>query len=166
VARAEAIRLHELGFTNASLVWAVRAAEILLRDFVLTPHFLELGESWDRAMKSGAHVLGDGNWKQAFTKANEWYGPFDEPLTTDEENAWKAWDRVVRRRGDIVHGRAVVDVTQDEAKAALDFGERMASWYAQRFLTTERHPIGRQFKATLDTLISHSRGGMDDNANR
>ena len=139
----------DAGFSSAAFLWAVRAAEILLRDFVLTPHFLEQGLDWQEAMRRGSKVLGDSNWPKAFAKAEEWYGPFDEPITEDDRNAWKVWDRVVRRRGDIIHGRPVQDVGKDEATEAIAFAERMATWYAQRFLTSSRHPIGKSFRDAL-----------------
>lgn len=148
-ARLEALRMLDAGFPSASFVWAVRAAEILLRDFVLAPHFLGLGLDWDEAMRQGSNVPGNSKWGKAFAKAEEWYGPFDEPLTTDDRNAWKVWDRIVRRRGNLIHGRPVEDAGSDEAAEVIDFAERMATWYAQRFLTSARHPIGEAFRDAL-----------------
>jgi hypothetical protein len=150
---AEADALNHAGFHAPALVWAVRAAEILMRDFVLAPYFLTKGEPWKRAMRKGSEVLGDSSWKRAFAKAEEWFGPFDEPLTTDDLNAWHVWTKqVVRRRGDVIHGRAVADVSAEEAAQAVAFAERMTSWYAQRFLTSDTHPIGQMFRALLASL--------------
>jgi hypothetical protein len=51
----------------------------------------------------------------------EGYGPFDEPRTEAEENAWGVWERlIVRRRGDVIHGR-MDDVTTDDAAYVLAF---------------------------------------------
>lgn len=150
-ARVEAAKLLEAGFAGPSLVWSVRAAEILVRDFHLLPHFLEAGHDWNRAVKEAAGLLGNSNWSAAFAAAEEWYGPFDVPLTDDEQDAWQVWKRtVVRRRGDVVHGRPVVDVTSDEAAGVLAFTERMATWYSQRFLTSPKHPIGAIFRQALE----------------
>ena len=159
--RVEAQRLLDAGFPSAALVWAVRSAEMLMRDFVLTPHYLEQGLEWDKAMRKGSKVLGSSNWDRAFVKADEWYGPFDEPLTTDEENAWRAWTGShVRRRGEIVHGFPVRDPQPEDAAAAIAFAERMATWYAQRFLTSSRHPIGQKFR---DAINQAQRAlGLDD----
>jgi hypothetical protein len=149
-ARLQAQRLLGAGFPGPSLVWAVRAAEILMRDFVLTPYFIEQGFEWEQAMRKGGTVLGDSSWTRAFAKAEEWYGPFDEPLTDDGSNAWNYWSgAIVRRRGDVVHGRAVADVSVAEATDACAFAERMASWFAQRFVTSENHPMGRKFRELL-----------------
>lgn len=146
-ARAEAQQLLDAEFYSAAFVWAVRAAEVLLRDFVLTPHYLEQGLDWDAAMRKGSKVLGKSNWRKAFAKAEEWYGPFDEPLTEDDRNAWITWTMThVRRRGEIVHGAAVHAPLRSEAAHAIAFAERMASWYAQRFLASSRHPIGQLFR--------------------
>ena len=126
-----------------------------MRDFVLAPHFIEQGQDWRAAMRSGRKILGDSNWKQAFAKAEEWYGPFDEPLTTEGNNAWRYWQGfIVRRRGDIVHGRPVTDATPEEAEEACAFADRMASWFAQRFLVSESHPIGRQFRELLERVAA------------
>jgi hypothetical protein len=117
-----------------------------MRDFVLTPHFLEEGLDWTKAMRKGSNVLGDGNWARAFAKTEEWYGPFDEPMLEDDSNAWAFWTgAIVRRRGDVVHGRAVPEVSADEAAEAHAFAERMAEWFAQRFLISTRHAMGTKF---------------------
>jgi hypothetical protein len=150
---SEAKELSEAGLPSVALVWAVRSAEMLLREFVLTPHFLELGDPWERAMKRGSKVLGSGNWDRAFASAEEWYGPFDEPLTTDDRNAWQVWtSTVVRRRNELVHGQAVYEATAEEATDAIAFAERMMSWYAQRVTLSERHPAGRLFRGVLDEM--------------
>ncbi|MDB4954242.1 MAG: hypothetical protein JWO36_1811 [Myxococcales bacterium] len=150
---AEAGALTRAGFHGAALVWAVRAAEILMRDFVLAPYYLAQGETWERAMRKGSNVLGHSDWSKAFAKAEEWFGPVDEPLTSDDLNAWEAWaNQVVRRRGDVVHGRAVADVSAEDAERVVAFTERMTSWYAQRFLTSDRHPMGETFRALLDAM--------------
>lgn len=148
------MNLLEAGFPGPSLVWSVRAAEILMRDLVLAPHFMLQKMSWERSMKQAAKVLGTSNWAKAFQKAEDWFGPFDEPLTTDERNAWKAWDQdFVRLRGDVVHGRSVHDVTAEEARAAHGYSERMSTWYAQRFLTSANHPIGTEFRGLLEKIV-------------
>lgn len=153
LARAESQAILDAGLPSAALVWAVRAAEILMRDFVLAPHFIEQGSSWEEAMREGSRVLGSSAWSRAFAKAEEWYGPFDEPLTTEEANAWKVWiNGFVRLRGDLVHGRAVVDVSADLAADAIVFAERMSSWYAERFLTSSTHPMGQHFRALFEEL--------------
>jgi len=159
-ARLEAQRLLNAGFPGPSLVWAVRAAEILVRDFVLTPYFIEQGFDWAQAMRRGSKVLGDSDWRRAFAKAEEWYGPFDEPLTEDGSNAWNYWTgAIVRRRGDVVHGRAVADVSPEEAAEACAFAERMASWFAQRFITSETHPMRRKFRLLFaDAAAEAGRG--------
>lgn len=156
-ARLEARALLEAGFPGPSLVWAVRAAELLMRDFVLTPYFIEQGYDWSQAMRKGSRVLGDGSWRRAFAKVEEWYGPFDEPLLEDDSNAWAYWTgAIVRRRGDVVHGRPVPEVTEQEAAEACAFADRMASWFAQRFLTSERHPMGRKFRELLADVAAEA----------
>jgi HEPN domain-containing protein len=156
-ARDDARRLLDAGYPSAAFVWSVRAAEILLRDFVLTPHFLEQGCDWDEAMDKGSDVLGSSNWDRAFAKAEEWYGPFDRPLTEADRNAWKFWaKKVVPRRGELIHGRPVADASAKEAAEAIDFAERMATWFSQRFMfSSTRHPSGQWLRDALS-------GGSDD----
>jgi hypothetical protein len=148
---AEATVLGDAGFHGAALIWAVRAAEILMRDFVLAPYYMTQGESWERAMRKGSKALGNSDWSGAFKRAEEWFGPFDAPRTTNGEDAWSVWSRqIVRRRGDIVHGRPVPEVTEDEAREVVAFVDRMTTWFPQRFLTSTKHPIGQQLRALLD----------------
>lgn len=124
----EARALRRDGHPDPAFVWAVRAAEIFIRDFVLTPHYLLEGLPWARASKRAAKVLGPSNWTKAFAKATEWYGPFDEPLTTDDRNAWEVWEKVaIRIRGDVIHGRTAQRVSDEEAEQAIDFVDRMIS---------------------------------------
>lgn len=156
-ARLEAQSLLDAGFPGPSLVWAVRAAELLMRDFVLTPYFIERGDNWSQAMRRGSNVLGSNNWRRAFAKAEEWYGPFDKPLMEDDSDAWAYWTgAIVRRRGDVVHGRAVPEVTPEEAAEACAFADRMASWFAQRFVTSERHPMRQKFRELLADVVAEA----------
>lgn len=157
--RAEARALLEAGFHGPAFVWAVRASETLMRDYVLAPHFMEEGTSWSNAMRKGSKILGSSDWRAAFAKAEEWYGPFDEPLTVEGDNAWNYWEKaVVRIRGDIVHGRPVPIPTVEEATSVCDFADRMATWYAQRFMTSDIHPLGREFRRLLRTAAEeHAR---------
>lgn len=157
-ARAEARTLLAAGFPAPALVWAVRSAEMLMRDFVLAPHFIEEGHSWQSAMRAGSRVLGDSNWARAFAKAEEWYGPFDEPMMEDGSNAWRYWQGlIVRRRGDVVHGRPVTEVTHEEAEEVCAFADRMASWFAQRFVVSDAHPIGRRIRRLLESVAAERR---------
>jgi hypothetical protein len=159
--RAEAHGLLNAGYPGPALVWAVRAAELFMRDFVLAPHYMDEGLDWAGSMKRGSDLLGNAGqsgWRKALAAAEDWWGPFDEPLTEAGDNAWEFWnDHVVRRRGDIVHGRPVTDVTAEEAREVLAFVDRMSTWYPQRFLTSTTHPISREFRAILRGLVDDAR---------
>lgn len=161
--RAEAHALLEAGFPCPALVWAVRGAEVFMRDFVLAPHFMEEGDDWSTAMQKGSDVLenaGKRGWRKAFAAAEAWWGPFDEPLTGENDHAWEFWkEHVVARRGDIVHGRAVADVDEEEAREVLAFVERMATWYPQRFLTSGKHPLSHEFRKLLAELAAQTGTG-------
>lgn len=65
---------------------------------------------------------------------------------------------IIRRRGDVVHGRAVREVSAEESIEVCDFADRMAEWFAQRFLASPRHPIGQQFRAALEAAVNATEG--------
>lgn len=153
-ARANAQVLLDAGYSAPALVWAVRAAEILMRDYVLAPYYIGQGDSFANAMRKGSNVLGTSAWDRAFQKVDEWWGPFegeDAALMEDDSSAWKFWSgSIVRRRGQVVHGNAVPDVTTGEAAEVCAFGERMATWFQQRFVVSETHPLGIEFRRLLN----------------
>ena len=149
----DARRMNELGLHSAALVWAVRSAENFMRYFVLAPHFMETGSTWAEAMELGRRELGSGRWARAFRSVERWYGPFDRPLTESGSGAWDTWiDGVVQDRHDLVHGNEVPEPTAEQASAAIDFVARMMTWFPQRFLVGEKHPIGRAFRAALASI--------------
>ena len=47
----EARVLDAQGYSGPAFVWATRAAEVLMRDFVLTPHYLLQGLPWEKAWR-------------------------------------------------------------------------------------------------------------------
>jgi hypothetical protein len=130
-----------------------------MRYFVLAPHYMEAGETWEAAMELGRRDLGSSSWTKAFRLAEQWYGPFDEPLTSDDENAWRVWiNGIVRRRGQLVHGQSVEDATPEEAATVIAFAERMMTWFPQRFLVSRTHPIGLKLRRELDAATASATG--------
>lgn len=77
-----------------------------------------------------------------------------EPLTTEGDHAWEYWKQHIVVRGDIVHGRAVADVDEAEAREVLAFVERMATWYPQRFRTSGKHPLSHEVRELLAELAA------------
>lgn len=148
-ARERAEALSDAGFPDAALVWAVRASEIFVRDFILLPHYLESGMPWPRAVKKARRDLQAG-WGVALQQAEEWYGPFDEPLMADGQNAWAYWKgTIIGRRGEVVHGNIAPDVTVEEAEQVIAFARRLSSWWVQGFFVSERHPLGQGLLSLL-----------------
>jgi hypothetical protein len=126
-----------------------------MRYFVLAPYYMERGSSWEEAMARGKKMLGANNWSRAFKAAAEWYGPFDVPLTEEGDNAFDVWvAHVVRLRHALVHGNPIEPIDRAAAETALGYSERMATWYAQRFLVSSRHPINREFREALDAATA------------
>jgi hypothetical protein len=148
---AEARRLNAAGFPTAAFVWAVRSAEMYLRDCVLFCHFFEETGDVDKALKKARGIFGDGKWAAALRFAEEEFGPFDEPLTTDGDNAWKVWQRWhVSARGHMVHGR--MEATPEQAEWAIDFADRFISWSSQRLATSERGPLRGALRTLFEQL--------------
>lgn len=159
----EARRLNAAGFHGPAYAWAVRAAEVFMRDFVLAPRFMLAGLPWRKAWAKGSKILGSSNWSRAFAKADEWYGPFDEPLTTDNRNAWKTWTtEAIVARGQVVHGHAIHPPTADEAAGAIAFVDRLVSWWTQRLTTSGQHPAGQEFREALDAAREALHGADTD----
>jgi hypothetical protein len=116
-----------------------------MRDFLLAPYFYEQGESLSDALDRGSRVLGSNRWRRAFRRVEEWYGPFDAPLTETGEDAWKVWlDVCVERRHGLVHGNAVEEATGEEAAEVLGYADRIATWYAQLLFVSGKHPMARE----------------------
>jgi hypothetical protein len=159
----EARELTAGGFHGPAYVWAVRAAEVFMRDFVLAPHFMLEGLSWPKAWARGSKVLGASNWAKAFAGANEWYGPFDEPLTTDNRNAWEAWTKgAIIFRGKVIHGEVIHSPAADDVAQAIAFVDRLISWWTQRLITSDRHPAGQEFREALEAAREKPHGGAGD----
>lgn len=94
----------------------------------------------EKALKKARRIFGDGKWSAALRFAEEEFGPFDEPLTADGDNAWAVWQWWhVSARGLMVHGR--MEATPEQAQWAVDFADRFISWFSQRLATSERGPI-------------------------
>ncbi len=132
-------------------MWAVRSAEMLMREVLLMPHFMAQGKSWDAARHHAIEVMGGSaqRWRRAFDLMADWYN-LDPALTEDNADAWAVWRTdLVRRRGDLVHGRMVPDATAAEAAEAINFVWQMVRWYAMRLMGKD-HPVGVQLREMLD----------------
>lgn len=156
----ESRRLAKLGFTDPAFVWAVRAVEIFVRECLLFPlYYEELGDL-GAAHKRACNVFGSGNWARALDVASKFYGPFDQPLTDADEDAWAHWRRVaVGNRGEVVHGRSTV--SREEVEWVQSYGERFMSWWAQRLFVADRGPL----RGVLIELIEEIRAGRKEAAN-
>lgn len=115
--------LLEVGYPSPALVWAVRAAEIFFKDFLLTPHFFEVHGDWAKAIKEARKLFGSGDWNKAIARVDQVYGPLDKMIAEGGADALRVWTRdVVRLRGDVVHGR--INVDSEIAREALSMPRR------------------------------------------
>jgi hypothetical protein len=121
------------------------------------------GPPWRKARDKGSGVLGSNRWAQAFAKADEWCGPFDKALTTDDRDAWTVWIKdAVPLRHQIVHGE-LVDMPQVQVVTdAIAFVDRLISWWTQRLVTSDRHPAGQEFREGLEYVAQIVRSGDID----
>lgn len=129
-----------------------------MREFVLAPHFLLEGDDWVTAMTKAGALLenaGQRGWRKAFASAEEWWGPFDRPLTENDQDAWEYWkEHIVSDRGDIVHGRFTGpdEVSTEAARTVLEFSERMHTWYSQRLALSGTHPLSGTLRQALEAM--------------
>jgi hypothetical protein len=93
-ARQEAHALHAAGFHSAAVVWAVRATEVLMRDFLLAPYYVERGLSFEQAIERGSRDLGSAKWNAAFRLVAKRYGPFDPALTKQARMPGRYGERI------------------------------------------------------------------------
>jgi hypothetical protein len=145
-------RLQAAGFNSAAFVWAIRAAEILMRDFLLAPYYLERGYSFEEALERGSRDLGSAKWDTAFRLVAKRYGPFEPALTKSGEDAWLVWrEDYVRRRNQLVHDNAVREADSGEAMEVLAFADQIAEWYAMclPIVVVERRSMYRSASRSL-----------------
>ena len=72
--------------------------------------------------------------------------------TDDGEDVWSVWkSRIVRRRGDTVHGRptSAGDPTRPEAELVVDWAEQMMTQLTLR-LVRSTHPLHDLFVGALE----------------
>lgn len=135
--------LHKQGFYDQAFVWAVRAVEIFMREFVLAPIYAET-RGWKKGLRKAGKTFGHGRWQPALLEVERLVGPLDEMLTESGENAYRHWEkRIVGQRGDIVHGLHGADATADETSIAIEFAEQLILQIKLRLIVSKTHPLHR-----------------------
>lgn len=155
---ATARQLHAGGFFGPALIWTVRGVEIFFKEFLLTPHFLEqTNHDWQEALREAAKLFGSSSWSRAMVKINEFFGPLDPMLTEGGQDALDYWKkRVVRIRGDVVHGRADADANLSEW--AINYAEQLVMQMKLRLIVEKKHPLSETFVDILkETRSSRDR---------
>lgn len=154
-------RLGELGFTDPAFVWAVRAVEIFVRECLLLPLYYEETGDLDTAYKKAHKIFGSGNWTGVIDTATKFYGPFDQPLTDTDEDAWAHWKRAaVSGRGEVVHGYS--SVSREEVEWVQSYADRFMSWWAQRLFVADRGPMRGLLTELAERLRAGHRVGVTD----
>lgn len=154
-------RLREEGFHGPSFVWAVRAAEIFTREFLLMPLFLDEENGVAKALRRASKVFGPGNWAKAYARLEEYVGPIDKMLTDTDEDAWTHWKRHASEiRGHVVHGQA--EVTAELADWAIAYVGQLFKQMVLRMIVSGKHPASDVFmnvvEAARQTLKDDSAG--------
>jgi hypothetical protein len=145
----EAQALLDGGFPEPAYVWAFRSVEIYVKEVMLLPLFLEevpegaWDDVWAEAWRRIGEVFKNGRWTAALAKVDEVYGPLELMGTEDGRDVWRVWkSEVVRRRGDIVHGRPLAEqVTREEAVTVLLWANQMRGQLVMRLVVAGKHPI-------------------------
>lgn len=144
------------GFPSPAFVWAVRSAEIFLREALLFPiWFAETGDV-EHSFREVRRSFGDGGrWNLSIRRVREAYGlegDDHDALTDSGEDAFAAWTRdFVGPRGEIVHGRTEADDYM--AETAIAFTDRMREWFTIRVVASDRGP----FAGTLREIFEQAR---------
>ncbi len=158
-ALADEAQAHlDRGFHEPAYVWAFRSVEIYVKDAMLLPLYLEeipdgdwdavWAEAWRRIEK----VFKNGRWTPALARIDEVYGPLEPMRAEDGRDVWQVWkSEIVRRRGDIIHGRPLAErVTQDEAATVMLWANQMRDQLAMRLVVAGKHPLHDLVVAALE----------------
>lgn len=145
----QAQALLDAGFPEPAYVWAFRSVEIFVKEVMLLLLFLEevpegddFDEVWAEARRRTEDTFNSGRWDNALKKVDEVYGPLEPMVTDDGRDVWQVWKSVaLPRRGDIVHGRPVAEVTADEAALLLLWSSQMRGQLSMRLVVAGKHPV-------------------------
>jgi hypothetical protein len=165
---AEARRLLEAGFPSPAYVWAVRSVEIFVKEVMLLPHFLieiegtpdEFDRVWGEARQQIKDSFGSGRWDGALRKVDEAFGPLAPMRTDDGKDVWSVWkSKVVRRRGDTVHGRPTEngDPSPTEAAQVVLRADQMMDQLTLRLIASGTHPLHDLVVAAFDNAAEAAR---------
>jgi HEPN domain-containing protein len=153
-------RLLDAGFSSPAFVWAIRSAEIFIREALLFP--LEFEATGD-VRASFSKVRGfhrSDQWSRSIARIREAYGlrgAHDTALTESGEDLFGAWSRdFVRPRAEVVHGRAEVDEAM--ARAAIAFTDRIRVWLTARIVGSDEGPLA----GTLRNLFEQARAQYEE----
>jgi hypothetical protein len=150
-------QLLDAGFPSAAFVWAVRAVEMFVREFLMAPAYFDGGgyAEWMRAMKKARKAFGRNNWRKARAVVEKEWGPIAPLLTESGDDVWQDWvDSAVLARHDVVHGNG--EVTTEEVRAALEYAEALIPALRRQMLDTDKHPAGDLFLTQLKAALKAS----------
>ena len=136
------------GHSGPALVWAVRAVEIFLKEFVLPASFVSTDPhaEWERAVRKARNHFDTLKWDKAFKKINEAFGPLDPMQTESGRDASEVWNKnIVVARHHIVHGREEASLA--EAAEAIRFADQLTLQLKLRLIVAGEHPLSDVFKS-------------------
>jgi hypothetical protein len=123
-----------------------------VKEVMLLPLFLEeSGGDWLQSWKSVQSTFESGKWTRSLKRVQEAYGPLDAMQTDDHKDVWEVWKSSVWPvRGALVHGNAVPDPTDDEARKVVMWAEQMMIQLTLRLVRAGKHPVHDLLKAALE----------------
>lgn len=141
--------MSSAGFHTPAYVWAVRSIEVFVKEVMLLPiYFGQSGGDFNSSWKKTQKVFGSSNWGPAMKLVDDTFGPLDPMVTDDGKEVWAEWkSKVLRRRGEFVHGVAEAD--SDEAKLIITWAEMMRTQLTLRLIAAKKHPLHDLFMALL-----------------
>ena len=139
---ATARALAAAGFPSPAFVWAVRSAEIFMREAVLFPYFYEQTDDVPLAFRKAQQVFGNGSkWTKALAYVRDQFGlDLSDALTDDGRDAFAVWQTEgVMGRHSMAHGFA--EATPEDAERAIAFVDRFIEYFSQRLVIADRGPL-------------------------
>jgi HEPN domain-containing protein len=143
--------LSAAGFHTPAFVWAVRSAEIFMRECLLFLHLYEEMGDIRRAFRRTQQIFGKGSdWNRALRFVQEEFDlDYSDALTSDDRDAFAVWQNEgVMGRHNMVHGLA--EATPDMAAGVISFVGRFVEYFAQRLVVADRGPLRGVLRALLE----------------
>ena len=135
------------GHPSAALVWAVRAVEIFLKEFVLADIYMQRDDSvtWEQAVRKASARFEKVKWRRALAEVDKEFGPLDPIKTADGRDVLIVWEKeIVPRRHNVVHGRE--EASALDAAMVVEWAAEIIKKLKLRLIVAGRHSLSEEFQ--------------------